>query len=72
MGPASGFFREVVVDQHFIARQRSNRLISVILEHPELLGVGVDEDTAVWVRARRHVRGDGPGSVTVVDATGAR
>ena len=35
-----GFFRGVVVDQHFIARQRSNRLISVILEHPELLGVG--------------------------------
>jgi cyanophycinase len=66
-----GFFRGVVVDQHFIARQRSNRLISVILEHPELLGVGVDEDTAVWVRPDDTFQVIGKSCVMVLDAKGA-
>jgi cyanophycinase len=65
-----GFFRGVVVDQHFIARQRSNRLISVILEHPELLGVGVDEDTAVWVRPDDTFQVLGTSCVMVLDAKG--
>ncbi len=69
--PGFGFFRDVVVDQHFIARQRSNRLISVILEHPELLGVGVDEDTAVWVRPDGTFRVIGKRSVMVIDPAGA-
>jgi cyanophycinase len=63
-----GFFRDVVVDQHFIARQRSNRLISVILEHPQLLGVGVDENTAVWVRPDGTFQVLGERCVMVVDA----
>ncbi|MCJ7440025.1 MAG: cyanophycinase [Thermoanaerobaculaceae bacterium] len=66
-----GFFRGVVVDQHFIARQRSNRLVSVILEHPELLGVGVDEDTAVWVRPDDTFQVIGKSCVMVLDAKGA-
>lgn len=70
--PGLGFFGGVIVDQHFIARQRSNRLLSVILEHPELLGVGVDEDTAVWVRPDDTFRVMGSRSVMVLDATGAK
>ena len=66
-----GFFRGVVVDQHFIARQRSNRLFSVILEHPDLLGVGVDEDTAVWVRPDETFQVIGKSCVMVLDAKGA-
>jgi cyanophycinase len=66
-----GFFRGVIVDQHFIIRQRSNRLISVILEHPDLLGVGVDEGTAVWVRPDGTFRVMGASCVMVLDAKGA-
>ena len=66
-----GFFRGVIVDQHFIARQRSNRLISVILEHPDLLGVGVDEETAVWVRPDNTFQVLGKSCVMVVDAKNA-
>lgn len=66
-----GFFPGVIVDQHFIARQRLNRLLTVILEHPDLLGVGVDEDTAVWVRPNDTLRVLGKRSVVVVDAKGA-
>ncbi len=69
--PGFGFFRGVIVDQHVIARQRSNRLTSVILEHPELLGVGVDEDTAVWVRPDDTFLVMGSGSVLVLDASNA-
>ena len=28
-------------------RKRNNRLLSLVLEHPELLGVGIDESTAL-------------------------
>jgi cyanophycinase len=66
-----GLFPGVIVDQHFVARQRQNRLISVVLEHPELLGVGIDEATAVWVRPDGTFKVVGEGWVVVYDATGA-
>jgi cyanophycinase len=66
-----GFFRGVIVDQHFIIRQRSNRLITVILEHPDLLGVGIDEGTAIWVRPDDTFRVMGASSVMVLDAKSA-
>jgi cyanophycinase len=66
-----GFFPGVVVDQHFVKRQRENRLFSVILEHPDLLGVGVDETAAVWVRPDRTFQVMGKSSVVVLDAGGA-
>src|SRR5438477_10154747 len=34
-----GFLTNAVIDQHFIARKRENRLFSVVLEHPQLLGI---------------------------------
>lgn len=66
-----GLFAGVVVDQHFLARSRHNRLISVVLEHPELLGVGVDEATAVWVRSDGTFQVLGDGWVVVYDASDA-
>lgn len=47
-----GLIGEVIIDQHFIKRQRLNRLIAVVLENPGYLGVGIDESTAI------HVEGD--------------
>lgn len=46
-----GFVPEnIVVDQHFLARKRQNRLLSVLLEHPGLdAGIGIDENTALVV-----------------------
>ena len=61
-------FPGVIVDQHFVARGRHNRLISVILEHPDLLGIGVDEATAVWVRPNGTFEVLGEGWVVVYDA----
>jgi cyanophycinase len=44
-----GLISGAIVDQHFIRRRRANRLISTVLEHPTLVGVGVDESTALDV-----------------------
>ncbi len=45
-----GLIESIIVDQHFIARQRMNRLIAVILENPARIGVGIDESTAIHVK----------------------
>ncbi|MBS1545109.1 MAG: cyanophycinase [Bacteroidetes bacterium] len=44
-----GFLHSVVIDQHFIVRSRSNRLLSIVLDHPGLDGIGIDESTAIVV-----------------------
>ena len=62
---------DVVVDQHFLKRQRQNRLLSVVLENPGLLGVGVDEETAIWVRPDGTFQVLGRSAVMVLDAKGA-
>jgi cyanophycinase len=70
--PGLGFLDGVVVDQHFVARKRLNRLVAVVLEHPELLGVGIDESTAILVRPDRTFEVLGRNQVVVLDATEAR
>ena len=45
-----GLWPGVLVDQHFLTRQRDNRLLSAVLDHPDRVGVGIDESTAVIVR----------------------
>jgi len=44
-----GLVDKIIVDQHFIRRQRLNRLISVVLENPADVCVGIDESTAIIV-----------------------
>lgn len=39
-----------IVDQHFVRRERQNRLLAAVLSRPDLIGVGIDESTAVIVR----------------------
>ncbi|HLA64450.1 MAG TPA: cyanophycinase [Rhodothermales bacterium] len=43
----------ILVDQHFVARSRYNRLLTAILESPEVVGVGIDESTAILVHGGR-------------------
>ncbi len=44
-----GLLPGVVIDQHHVRRRRNNRLLSVILENPTLVGIGIDESTALEV-----------------------
>lgn len=51
-GAGFGLLTNAIVDQHFLRRKRHNRLMSLALEHPELIAVGVDESTALEVAPR--------------------
>lgn len=48
-----GYLQGVAIDQHLIARKRENDLVGVIEAHPELLGLGIDEATAIVARGDR-------------------
>jgi cyanophycinase len=45
-----GFLRDTAIDQHLLRRNRQFDLIEVVEAHPELLGIGLDEDTAIVVQ----------------------
>lgn len=56
----------LIVDQHFLKRQRENRLFGLVLENPDSLGVGIDESTALLIRDGRHARVAGQSQVMLV------
>ncbi len=45
-----GLLRGVAIDQHVIARAREGELIRVLDSYPQLLGIGLDEGTAMVIR----------------------
>ncbi len=65
--PGLGLWPQALVDQHFLKRQRQNRLLSAVLDHPDLIGVGIDESTAVIVSGSR-IEVIGKSNVVVIDA----
>jgi len=67
IGPGLGFLGyDAIIDTHFSQRRRLQRLFLVVASNRQLLGVGIDEDTALIVRG---YRGEvvGAGGVTFVD-----
>ena len=59
---------DVIVDQHFIKRQRQNRLFGLILANPKSLGIGIDEGTALVLSDNRTAEVVGASRVMMVDA----
>jgi cyanophycinase len=62
-----GFVQRMIVDQHFSQRHRLARLLSVVAQHPQLIGIGIDEDTALLIEENSAVEVLGNGTVTIVD-----
>lgn len=62
------FLPDAIVDQHFVRRKRHNRLVSLVLESPVRLGVGVDESTALVVEPDGRWRVSGASIAVVYDA----
>lgn len=50
VGTGFGLLPNVVIDQHFRNRKRQQRLLRILASHPNCLGIGIDEDTAVVVK----------------------
>lgn len=49
MAPGLGLIHDVIVDQHFAERGRFGRLLGAVAQNPRILGIGIDEDTAIIV-----------------------
>lgn len=45
-----GFIKNVAIDQHVLARNRQFDLFTILKAKPELLGIGIDENTAIVVQ----------------------
>jgi len=61
-----GFITRAVIDQHFVARNRFNRLLAVSIQKKKM-GIGIDENTAIWVKPGRQVEVLGEGTVLIID-----
>ncbi len=69
IGEGFDFLPGAVVDQHFQKRKRSWRLDRVLQQHPTLVGLGIDEETALVVR-RNSMRVIGNSTVSVRSKVG--
>ena len=54
LAPGLGLTNALLIDQHFSKRHRLGRLLTAISYNPFMLGVGIDEDTAILI-GRAHV-----------------
>ncbi len=62
-----GLCAPLIIDQHFRQRDRVGRLLAAVALNPQLIGVGIDENTALLITAEGRAEVIGSGSVTVVD-----
>lgn len=64
------FLKNVAIDTHFLTRGRIVRLSQAICTNPECIGIGLEEDTAIFVTQGGNVEVLGSGLVTIVDGMG--
>ena len=69
MAPGLSLISDVIIDQHFAERGRIGRLLGAVALNPRILGIGIDEDTAIIVHGSSF-RVVGKGAVYIVDGTG--
>ena len=69
MAPGFGFLPGVIIDQHFAERGRIGRLTAAVAQNPRIVGMGIDEDTAVVCNPKHCFRVLGAGAVYVVDGS---
>lgn len=67
MAPGLGLLKDVLIDQHFAERGRVGRLLRAVATNPRLLGIGIDEDTAVAFAPDGTCSVVGRGGVYVLD-----
>lgn len=67
-----GLVPNVIFDQHFLVRQRHNRLFGLILSNPKMLGIGIDEDTSVLIEDDRRLTVVGKTMVMFVSSKNGR
>jgi len=66
LAPGLGYWRDTVVDTHFNQRGRPNRLFTIFAHNPQVLGIGIDENTAIEVLPGERFTVLGEGAVMVL------
>lgn len=66
-----GLLQDMIIDQHFSQRGRLGRLLAAFAANPGLLGIGLDEDTAVVIARDGRLETLGSGMVTIIDGRDA-
>ena len=69
MAPGLGLTNKFIVDQHFRERDRLGRLLTALAYNPFAVGLGLDEDTAAFIRPDEQLDVVGSGGITVIDPT---
>jgi cyanophycinase len=67
MRKGMGFLKDVIIDSHFIQRGRFGRLTEAAAQFPDLLGLGLAEDTGIIIRNGRECEVIGSGMVIIFD-----
>ena len=66
--PGLGLLPGVLLDQHFAERGRYPRLLHAVLAQPDLLGVGLSEETGLIIRPGQSAEVFGDEAVVIIDA----
>lgn len=71
MASGFGFLEGTIIDQHFRKRNRQARLMQALELRPGLVGIGIDEATALVVRGRTlEVVGDSDVTIALAPSSG--
>lgn len=71
MAKGMGFIPELIIDSHFIRRGRFGRLTEAVAKYPDLVGVGLGEDTGLIIKNKKEFQVIGSGMAIVFDARNA-
>lgn len=69
LAPGLGLTNNFIIDQHFRQRDRLGRLLTALAYNPFAVGIGLDEDTAAFIRPGIDLEVVGSGGITVIDPT---
>jgi cyanophycinase len=67
LAPGLGLTNSFIIDQHFRQRDRLGRLLTALAYNPFAVGIGLDEDTAAFIRPGDDLEVVGSGGITVID-----
>lgn len=67
IGEGMGFTPNLIIDSHFIQRGRFGRLTEAVAKFPELIGIGLAEDTGLIIRKNDEFQVIGSGMVIIFD-----
>lgn len=72
LAPGLGLLQGIIVDTHFIKRGRFARLAHAVTLHPDCLGIGLEENTALLISGGEKAECIGSGMVILMDGSRIR